>query len=352
MSACLLGLGMVSCDKNNDGPDIPDPDPTPEAVDAAYILTQGTYSLKIEGVLNCINLDEATIEEDVFVKANGRSLGATPQCGLEYDSKLYLGMYESNTIEIVDANTFKSIKQIKLDESGFDGTQPRSMVAADGKVYISMYDGYVVRLDTEKQAIDGSVKVGPNPEIIAIHENKIYVPNSDGMNYPLYGTTASVIAIDSFTVTSTIDVPLNPKQFLSVGGDLYLLALGNYDDIPNALYKMTGDSKFDKITEATYVTDDGKAIYIINAPWGAEPIYTKYNITTGKTSSTLFSEVPSPNAIGIDPKSGTILISSYKDTSWESYTVPGYVFQYDTNGILVKKYDSGVGPACIFFNNH
>lgn len=351
-SAFILGLSLVSCDKNSDGPDKPNPGPTTEAVDAAYILTQGTYSLKIEGTLNCIDLDATTIEEDVFVKANGRSLGATPQCGLEYDSKIYLGMYESNTIEIIDANTFKSIKQIKLDETGFDGTQPRSMAAADGKVYISMFDGYVVRLDTEKLAIDASVKVGANPEVIAIHNNKIYVPNSDGMSYPLYGTTASVISLDSFTVTSTIEVPLNPKQFLSVGGDLFLLSLGNYADIPNMLYKMNGDSKFDSIAEATYVASDGKAIYIINAPWGAVPSYSKYDVASGKSSSFTFSEVPSPNSIGVDPKSGSIIISSYKDTGWESYTVPGFVYQYDSTGKFIKKYDSGVGPACIFFNNH
>ena len=48
-----------------------------------------------------------------------------------------------------------------------------------------MYDGYLARLDTLTMTIDKSVAVGANPDQIALHYDKIYVPVSEGMNYPI-----------------------------------------------------------------------------------------------------------------------------------------------------------------------
>ena len=33
-----------------------------------------------------------------------------------------------------------------------------------------------------------------------------------------------------------------------------------------------------------------------------------------------------------------------------SYSLPGYVCEYDSNGVYKNKYDSGVGDTCIFFD--
>ena len=259
-------------------------------------------------------------------------------------------MCQSKTIEILDAKTFKSLKQIKLSETGFPGTQPRSMVTKGGKVYISMYDGYVSRLDTLSIAIDGSVKVGPNPELIDIHGNNIYVPNSDGMSHPVYGTTASVVSLDSFTETSTFTVPMNPQKFISAGGELFLICWGNFGDVANALYKVEADNTCTKIANATYASVKDDTIYYIDAPWGGTSSYAKYDVKTGKITPLTFEEVPAPNAIGVDPVTGTIIIGSYKDTGYEATSLPEAVYQYDNNGKFVKKYDCGIGAPCIFFN--
>ena len=121
------------------------------------------------------------------------------------------------SVEIINRSDYKSLKQIQLgaDKTGFAGTQPRSMAAIDGKVYISMYDGYVCKLDTLTMKIEASVKVGPNPEQICIYRNRLYVPNSDGMDYPNYGKTATEIDLNNFTVSRTFEVGLNPNKFMN-----------------------------------------------------------------------------------------------------------------------------------------
>lgn len=347
IASLVLGFSSCSSDDNEEE------NQYPEISTGAFVLNQGNYSHKVEGQLNLINYDNSTIAQKLLVTANGRSLGDTPQCGIVYGSRVYLGIYGSNTIEIIDRHSFKSIKQIRLEDST-QGQQPRSMVSHEGKVYISMYDGYVARLDTVSLSIDGAVKVGPNPEIMALHNGKLYVPNSDGMNWREgYGTTASVIDIESFTAAPrTITVPLNPWIFFSNERDLFILSRGDYGSTPGALYKMNTDESWTKVVNATLAAYDHKStIYYIDAPWGGEVTYGKYDMTSGSFLKFNVTCIESPSAIGADPDNGYIFVSSYPmENGSASYTLPGYICQLDKDGNLIHKYEMGAGAPCIFFD--
>lgn len=358
MLCAMLSIGFVSC--SNDDPGTPVPIPT--GTDAAYFLNQGQMSLNVEGSLNYLDYENLRMENNVFQKANQRSIGSTPQCGVRYGDKIYVGTYESNTIEILDARSFISIKQLKLD-AATTGTNPRAMVADKNKIYITMFDGYVARLDTLSLEIDGRVKVGPNPEKPAILNNRLYVPNSDGMNYLVgYGTTASIIDLNSFTVTATINVPLNPDRFMAVGGKLFLLSKGDYYDIKGAVYEI--DSNIDKLQKenpdsgytylfkATDATSGNQKIAYFNVPYDQpEREYGIYNVVTGDKETWNPEEVIYPNSIAIDPVYGYIYITSYiMDGIWPSYTAPGFVAMYDSQLKFMKKEEIGSGPTCIFFD--
>lgn len=344
----LTAVAMTSCD-DKDEP-TPNPDaPTKSA--GAFVLCQGNFYNNIEGGLFALDYSTSTIQSNVFKKANGVSLGDTPQCGICYGSKIYTGIYVSNTIEVLDKASFKSLKHISLNGSN-NGTQPRSVVAANGKVYFAMYDGYIARMDTTTMEIEASVKVGPNPEIIGLYNNKIYVPNSDGMNYPNYGKTASVVDLDSFKVVETIDVPENPYQFAANETGLYLLSKGNYNDIASKIYKMEG-KEFREVAPATIMCLDAQKIYMVNDPfYGAQPAeYKVYEPSTNKVSEWNITRVDYPSNIAVDKVSGKIFISSYiMNGPYPSYDAPGYLMEYNSNYEVVKKYNIGSGPTSIFFN--
>lgn len=351
MTAALMA-GFASCSSDDDEPVIPNPDvPTTSA--GVYVLNNGNLTSKIEGSLSYFDYANGQTYSNLFQGANGRSLGNEPQCAMVYGSKIYIGVYTSNTIEILDAKTYKSIKQISLAHA--EGQQPRSMKAKDGKIYISMYNGYVSRLDTLTQTIDKSVKVGPNPEKIAIVGNDLYVPNSDGMNWKVaYGKTASKIDLSSFTVTNTFEVGLNPTMFASNGHDLFLLCMGNYRDVAAKVYKVnTSDLKLTEVAEATLLDIKDNAIYMINAPYGIDKVrYFKYDITSGNTSDLIADEgVESPAAIAVDPLTGKIIISSYvMDGGYASHSLPGYAKVYSSTGVFESRFNTGVGPTLMFFN--
>ncbi len=349
--ALMMSAAMISCSDDDDTPDPVLPE-TP-SLNTAYILSQGNLRKNIEGSLDVMNLDNNSVTVGVFKSVNGQSLGNTPQAAVRYGSKIYIGAYQSNLIHIIDAKTYRLVKQLSLANE--TGQEPRSLVAKGGKVYISMYNGYVSRLDTLTQRIDATVKVGPNPEIIAIKGDYLYVPNSDGMNYAVgYGTTASKINLNDFEAApATFTVGLNPCQFVTNGTDLFLLCKGNYNDVASMVYHVDDSGNSEPVAEATLVDIKDNNLYLINAPYGNPEIgYSIYNIATKQTSPMIAQGdgVDSPAAIAVKPGTGDIFITSYNmDNGYASYSTPGYIVRYDANGKRLTKQAVGTGPCAIFF---
>ncbi|MBD5188716.1 MAG: hypothetical protein HDS95_00335 [Bacteroidales bacterium] len=360
----LLSVAFLPSCSDNDEPDNGGKNPDPMTVSyGAYVLNQGQDYAQVEGSLTYINpADNFSVKNNVFTNVNKRSLGSTPQCGVRYGSKVYLGIFDSSTIEIIDATSFKSLKQIKLDATT-TGTSPRGMAIDNGKVYITMFDGYVARLDTASLEINARVQVGPNPEIPAVFNGKLFVPNSNGLNSAVgYGETASIINLATFTVESTVKVPLNPNKFLATDHNLYLLTKGNYHDIEGAIYEIDPSiadmQKEDKgdgyklIAEATSFAAFGDELIYLNTPYTNSTLryYAKYDINSGKITTWNAPEVIYPNELNVDPFSGDIYVASYyMNGQYPSYILPGFVAIYDKSFTFKKKCEVGSGPSCIFF---
>lgn len=364
MAVCSLGLTSCSDDNSND--DYTPEDPTVSTGDPrAFLLTQGHYT-GIEGEFDVFDFSNSKLTAGAFQAANGQKLGDTPQCGVAYGSKIYLGTFASNTVEIINASDYKSLKRIRLDDVKVNGKRPRSMVAYKGKVYISMYDGYVARLDTTTLVIEADVKVGPNPDIMALHKGKLYVPNTNGEDYEYdpatgmttyhFGNTASVVDLETFTVTKTFETPLNPSQFVSDGENLVLLCRGDYGDIASKVYRVNDDFSCTPLADATIITAGNGNVYYINQPYKSDGIpeaeYRVCDIRTGNVSEWKVTPVDYASNIAYDGKHSKVIISSYiLNGGWPAYDAPGYIQVYDAQkNTLQGKYNIGVGQPCIFFN--
>lgn len=358
MSA-FMATAMTSCsdDKNNE-PEGPD---AAEVSNCAYVLNQGNFYNGIEGGLSVIDYETGAAALNVFKAKNNRSLGDTPQCGVAYGSKIYIGTSISNTIEIIDRTSYLSYKQFRLSENPEHGTSPYSMIAHDGKVFISMYDGYLARLDTLTMAIDKSVAVGANPDQIALYNNKIYVPVSEGMNYPNYGTTACIVDPKSMTVEKTFTVGLNPTQFFTAGHRLFLLCKGNYEDVASKLYEIKetvekGKIKYtsEELCNATMAAPLGDRIAVIDQPFveGKPTVkYSLYNLADDTLTDWNIQQPDYANAMYYDAVANRFLIASYiMNGQYPSYDLPGYVNVYDATdfSLLYKTNIGAAGPACIF----
>lgn len=354
MAAAML-VSFASCDEEKNHP------VDPVAVTTGmYVINAGSSWSKIPGSVTAVDFKTGahTPEmRDAFLEANGIEPGEL--CGaVIYGSKMYIASNASNMIWVVNKENMKLISQIQPTGEGKD---PRYLAAKDGKVYATLFTGYVCRIDTTSLKIDKEVKVGPNPEEPAIVGNKLYVPNSDG-----WGTTAnsSISVIDLATMAeSKITDPaiVNPTGIQYVNGNIFVLCMGNYKDIKASVYKLEG-SKVKYVCPGTRiaVSQQENQLYVIDAPYNATVdkfTYKKYDAATLQEKGNMIvqeagkqSVIEYPAQVFINPSnSDVIVLSYYLSGQYPSYTTPGYANVYDKTGKFVKRYPVGPDPKFVCF---
>lgn len=142
---------------------------------------------------------------------------------------MYIAVANDNVIWVTD-------KEARVIEKIETAAPPRYLASTGGKVYATYYNGNVARIDTTACVVEATVAVGRNPEQLCVADNKLFVANSGGLDYPNYDKTVSVIDIPSFTEVKKIEVAANPANILTAdNGFVYLVSLGNYGDVPNRL---------------------------------------------------------------------------------------------------------------------
>lgn len=192
---------------------------------------------------------------------------------------------------------------------------------------------------------------------MTIANGNLYVAVSDGMNYSNgydNGKYVSKINLDSFNVSSKIDVIINPCNIVSdKSGNVFVISMGNYYDVPATIQKITKDDSVSVVGEATLMTCNENTLYTINAPYGAGTIdFVSYNTTTGAKEKSAYisgaaDELPAnPLSISVNPKNGNIMIGSYLTAS--DYSSNGYVYEY-ADGAFKARYNAGVAPRKIIY---
>ncbi|MFV0270848.1 MAG: YncE family protein [Macellibacteroides fermentans] len=343
--SAILTISFVSCDKEGDPTSEPN---ITNKTTGVYILSQGSWKGN-NSTLDFYNPETKELNQKVFSSMNGRSLGDTANDMLIYGSKMYIAVSTSATIEVTDI-TGKSLKTITpKDASGFS-QEPRMLEGYNGKVYVTLYDGYLACIDTVSLEIEKKVKVGIGPEGVRAYENKLYVASSGGWSTK----DSSLYIVDpiSFTVTKDIiNVVLNPfSMHKDSEGDLYIISKGDYGDIKNTLQRMDKiTKKVDPICLASAITIQNDKIYgFYNDGTGANVKFIKYDAKKDEPLVEDFitdgTVVKNPFAISSDPVSGNVYIftSDYKNT--------GDVYVFSSEGKLIHQFGtSGINPMGAFF---
>ena len=371
MVVMLAGAGtLTSCLSDNDDDNTDRTYPVLVS-NGAYVVCGGNFRNDIDGSLTYYDYTTKTASQRAFQAANGRGLGLTANDALVYGTKMYIVVDGEHTVEVVNAKTLKSIKQIKMTElMGTEkGAHPRHITCANGMIYVSTYgasksygadwsvptegNGYVAAIDTLNFGLKDTYEVGSFPEGLAAYGSRLYVCNSD---YSAC-TKASISIIDleqkKVVDTYTNENIVNPTKIGVASSGLYVLDMGNYSDKPSAVWYINDYGNCVKLFDATLVAFCDRFIYAVNAPYGAEKYdYMQYNITTDGTVRFTQDGVFSPNAIAVDAN-GHVFVASYRkneDTGYANYSGNGYVVEYDQTGAKVGEFDCGVGPNAIVIN--
>ena len=358
--ALAVPMLFVACDDDDNPGGGGDDDQNFRAESGVYVFNQGNQSAGIGGSLSFIDPSTASYRNDVFLLVNGRELGSMLQDGVVLGDNLYIAVNGSNTVEVVNKNTVQSVAQIPTPS---DLGGPRDVVTDGEYVYASMYGGYVVRIDPATNEIDNTVQVGPNPEEMAVLGNYLYVVNSDGMNWPPANCSVSKINLDDFTEVKKIEVGNNPNKIVAhaASGKLFVACWGDFYNNPNSLWTIdaASDEATDLQVSVTFMCISGDVLYTIYDSYnGPESVqYVAYNaednsvlddtfipVVTSNNGSE-YNRVDSPAGITVNPADGHIFIASYVDDPVNAYTLPSYVYEYNAQGEVQRRYDVGVGAA-------
>ena len=307
------------------------------------VLNEGLFNLN-NASLSWVDLNTNTVSEDFFLQKTGRKLGDTGNDLQRYGGKIYVLVNVSSTIEVLDALSGRSIKQILMQENG-KAKQPRNLAFYGGKVFVSCFDGYVDVLDSTTLSIEKRIKVGSNPENMLVANQRLYVSNSGGL-IPSLDSTLSVIDCQSLVELEKIVVGKNPGKIVALNDSiLYVHVRGNYSSIPSELKKLNlGISK----------TQETIPIKIS----GMEKMDNQLLIYTSET--VLLYDMQKNVVTNVSFISLKDIITLYRIQYVESikqlfvfdantYTNSGYIHRFSNSGTFLQKIHVGLNPNSLIY---
>ncbi|MBS5614189.1 MAG: hypothetical protein KHX29_09120, partial [Prevotella buccalis] len=130
----LMGMAMFTSCSEDEEDVTPGPTPMKMKTTGIYVINQGNEYAKISGSITGISTKKWNATQNFFELANGRKLGMTPNDAIIYGSRMYIAVSAEGTVEVLDKNTMKSVKQVKITDllGSKEGYYPRHLASAYG----------------------------------------------------------------------------------------------------------------------------------------------------------------------------------------------------------------------------
>lgn len=351
----LVGIGFAAC-SDDETPLLP-PDVSPGKA-GAYVIAQGNQFAGVAGALDALTFtatdSRVTVTDDAFRAVNGVSLGDGPQDAVVYGSKLYVPMFDSNLLWVLDKDSLNIIAQVVTNA-------PEGVCAAAGRVFVANNDGYVSAIDTVSFSVASRTAVGPNPDKLVAVNDLVYVTISDGYNGAggyANGKRVAVLSAATGDKLRDIAVGLNPGKICAdIVGNLFVVCRGDYAAVPAKVMKIAaGSATATDVAQGSLIAVNGTTLYVLDATtdWqtGTTTVASAtYNTLTGNLVKADFlpagSLPPAPQGVNVNPATGDLYVSS--DPSAFDYDKRGYVFRYTKEGSFIDRLEVGIHPIGVVF---
>ena len=297
------------------------------------------------------------VTNNIFAAANGTDLGDVVISYSKAADKGIITVNNSQKVEIVEAETFNSLKTITQDL-----TYPRHVLAINSsKAYVTngSVNGTIVVINLEDYSVTKTIPVGQGPEVMVRSGNNVYVANSGGFGVD---NTLSVINSSDDVETAKIvvgDVPVDLVQDAS--GNIWVLCKGalSYSIEPPYTATRISEAKLAKVNansnsvEAEIVLVETSSTESVERLAISKDGLTLYYLKSGEVYE-LATSATNPNAsafiegnfygLDVHPSTGKIW------TTTNGFTENQEVKVYDSNGTLINSYDVGIGSSACAFN--
>lgn len=287
----------------------------------------GTHSYAITDVVNIgyLLVIAANAEGESSVYASVRVIDFVK------DSS-FMALYFLNSGNMGNNNSSLYMYDIEKDEVVPDyflaqngrglGDTAQDMIVYGDKMYIAVYGESTIEVTDLKAKSIKQVKTEGQPRYMV-----------------------SVVDLSTFTEIKKLDVVLNPTRIQAdEQGNVYVVSMGNYADIPNTVqkintetYEVTSLTNCPNATEMAY--EDGK-LFLFYAQWGmSSPAFLTFD-TKSQSAGTSFitdgTSIQSPYSISAVGGNVYVAESDYKNN--------GDIYCFGGDGKLFKKFEAGLNP--------
>lgn len=362
LSAVVLAASLSSCHDSDNTINYEQ-----IAIGDLIVVNEGNYAGNINGTLDFLAYgNNGTMQHDVFHSMTGRNLGGTANSAVMCGSLLYIACTDENLVEVLNVNSGYST-QVQVNA-------PREVTTDQTYIYVTSYDGTVTKIDAWSAKVTAkSEKIGNYIEGIAVLNGYLYVCNAydkynDGSSpYDTYEYKTNVVKLSAETLEKVKDITVaaNPNTILSDGKNIYVNSWGNYYDVKPTVQKIDASDNVTTLTNANLMAYYKDKLYLIEQDTQYDENYRPtfaykyktYDLTTN-TESIFLNDTEGnifyPAAIGVDPISGEIFITSYVagESGWGDSAANGYMMRYKNDGTLINRYETGVGPCTLVFMAH
>ncbi len=311
-----------------------------------FIVNEGNFMYG-NASLSYYDIESHKIENNVFSRANGISLGDVAQHMLIYNGKGYLVVNNSGIVFVVDVNTFK-VKGV------IDGLlSPRFIYPTkDGRGYITdLYSGSISVFDLSNYVKKETIPTGGHfstEQIVSI-EGELFVTCWS------YDNTLLVVDPYSNGIIDSIKVPFQPKSMVvDIHNKIWLISDGSYQDgdMLSSLPVVSRINPSSRSVEFSFEFEGGGSPASISINGSRDTVYFINNgvmaYDVNNETGTPIPLIVLPDAllydVAVDPVTSDIYVADAID-----YVQPGVIYRYTAKGAPVDTFRVGVIPGSFCF---
>jgi len=350
----FLLLLAVSCSKDPLRERKPDPDPPPPEDtttyrDGFFIVNEGNFNWG-NASITFVNSKTGSVGQDIYQLENNRPLGDVAQSMKIFMDRAYIVVNNSNRVEVVNLEDFKSIKSIE----GFNS--PRYIEFVDSnKAYVTNLHQDISVIDLSTLTVTHAIKTPEWTEGMVKYQQYIFVTCIGSFNEPNSKRKAKLLIINTKEDKIVDSIPTG-KEPMGIVIDkklkLWVLCSGGWDGYePPCLIRVNPDLR--QVEKAfQFIGTNGIPSRLSINPSGDTLYFLKNGIfQMAVTSSGLPSQPFIPSAgrlfygLTIHPIDGTIYATDAID-----YVQDGKAYMFSSlSGIQISSWQTGRIPGAFCF---
>lgn len=332
-------IGLTSCSLQDDPPE-PFYDNFLSSK-GLFVLNEGNF-MAGNGSVSFYSTDSMKIYNDIFSSANSRPIGDVPNHMGIIDNRAFIVVNNSGKIEVTSCQTMKSIAVIP----GL--TSPRQILFIDNnKAYVSsLYSTKIIVINPEDYTIKRYIDIRKTSESMILYKGKAYISCWSG------GDELVIVDTSSDTVIDSVKVGHEPESMaIDRNGKLWVLCSGSYtgEFYPELVVINTVtdsvEKKFQFGSKLMYpcclrINGTGDTIYFI------ERSIWRMAVTSDQLPAEPFIWASGRNfyKIGVEPENGRLYATNAID-----YQQKGFLLIFNRDGTVADSVKVGIIPGYICF---